>query len=218
MIKIVMLGPPGSGKGTYANRMSPKLGDIPVISTGGLCREEVAKGTERGKQIKKIMDEGGLQPDEVIIEMLKDRINQPDAKKGFILDGYPRNIPQADALEKITKIDIVINLNVSEEIVIARLSARRQCTKCGEIFNTLYLKPKQEGICDKCGGELYQRDDDKPEAIKERLKIYHEQTSPLIKYYNEQGKMITITTTSVHTPPEEQVEKIMNALNEKELI
>lgn len=210
-MKLVMLGPPGSGKGTYATRLSPKLG-VPTISTGELCREEAAKGTELGKQIKKIMDEGGLQPDEVIIEMLKNRLKKPDAKKGFILDGFPRTLPQAEALEKITKLDAVINLVVPERVIIARLSARRQCKKCSAIYNTLYLKPKKEGICDKCGGELYQRDDDKPEAIKHRLKIYEESTSPLISYYKEKGIKIDIPCNSVDVPPEVQVEKIMDAL------
>lgn len=217
MVKLIMLGPPGSGKGTYATRMAPKL-DVPTISTGELCREEAAKGTELGKKIKKIMDEGGLQPDEVINKMLKARISKPDAKKGFILDGYPRTIPQAEALEKISKIDAVINLVVPERVIIARLSARRQCKQCSAIYNTLYLKPKVEGICDKCGGELFQRDDDKPAAIKERLKIYDEKTSPLINYYKEKGIKIDIPCNSVDVPPDIQVEKIMKALKEHKII
>ena len=216
-MRLVMLGPPGSGKGTYASRISPKLG-VPMISTGDLCREEAAKGTELGKRIKKIMDAGGLQPDEVIIKMLKHRLEQPDAKKGFILDGFPRTLEQAKALEGITKIDAVINLVVPDRVIIARLSARRQCRKCGAIYNVLFLKPKKEGICDKCGGELYQRDDDKPEAIKERLKLYEEKTAPLINYYKERGLKIDISCNSVDIPPEVQVDKIMKALKEHKII
>jgi adenylate kinase len=212
-----MLGPPGSGKGTYATRLSPKLG-VPTISTGELCREEVKRGTELGAKIKKIMDAGGLQPDDVIIKMLEARIKKPDAKKGFILDGFPRTLPQAEALEKITKLDAVINLVVPEIVIIARLSARRQCRNCGEIYNTLYLKTKKEGICDKCGGELYQRDDDKPEAIKHRLTVYEESTSPLINFYKEKGIKIDIPCNSVDIPPEIQVGKIMDALKKHKLI
>lgn len=216
MVKIVMLGPPGSGKGTYASRMAPKLG-IPTISTGELFRENVKNGTDVGKKAKVFMDKGELVPDAITIEMLKQRIKQPDAKKGFILDGFPRTIPQAEALEKVAKIDAVINLVVPDEIVIARLSARRQCRKCSEIYNTLYLKPKKEGICDKCGGELYQRDDDKPKAIKERLVVYTKNTQPLIDYYGEKGNRIDMPCNSVDIPPDLQVGKIMEALKKKNL-
>lgn len=211
-----MLGPPGAGKGTYATRLAPKLG-IPTISTGELLRAS-REDIEFGETIKKYQDSGDLVPDEIVIQILKKRLEKDDAKNGFILDGFPRTLKQAKALEKISKIDVVINLSVSEEILIKRLSSRRQCKKCGEIYNLLYLKPKVEGICDKCGGELYQRDDDKPEAIKERLKIYHEKTAPLVDYYANKGIIITITTERIDIPPEEQVEKIMQKLKEKNLI
>ena len=209
-----MLGPPGAGKGTYATRLAPKLG-IKTISTGDLFREEVAKGSEIGKKAKEYMDKGELVPDEIVIELLKKHIENLD---GYILDGFPRTLEQAKALDEITNTDVVIYLDVPEEILVERLSSRRVCKKCGAIYNLLYLKPKEEGKCDKCGGELYQRDDDKPEAIKERLKVYAEKTAPLIEYYEKQGKLVKITTDRIDIPPEEQVEKIMNVLKEKGLI
>jgi adenylate kinase len=211
-MKLIMLGPPGSGKGTYASRMSPKLG-IPAISTGEMFREHMKNGTELGKKIKKYMETGELVPDDVTVKMLKERISQTDAKKGFILDGFPRTVPQADALDKITKMDAVINLVVPDEIVIARLSSRRQCRKCSKIYNVLFLKPKVEGICDVCGGELYQRDDDKPATIKERLKVYQKNTQPLIDYYRKKKLIIDIPCNSVDIPPEIMVDKIMKELD-----
>jgi adenylate kinase len=210
-MKLIMLGPPGSGKGTYASRMGPQLG-IPHISTGEMFRDNIKNNTETGKIAKTYMDKGELAPDEVTIRMLKERILQPDAKGGFILDGFPRTIPQADALGKITKMDAVVNLVVPDDIVIARLSARRQCKKCGKIYNVLFLKPKVEDICDVCGGELYQRDDDKPATIKERLEVYRKSTQPLIDYYKKQKLVIDISCNSVDIPPEIMVDKILKAL------
>jgi len=211
-MKLIMLGPPGSGKGTYASRIGPKL-DIPHISTGEMFRENIKNGTEVGKLAKKYLDTGELVPDEVTIKMLKERIGQANAKKGFILDGFPRTIPQADALGKITKVDAVVNLVVPDEVVIARLSSRRQCRKCSKIYNVLFLKSKVEGVCDVCGGELYQRDDDKPATIKERLKEYQKKTQPLINYYKKQRLVIDIPCNSVDVPPEIMVDKIMKELS-----
>lgn len=216
-MRLVLLGPPGSGKGTYASRLSPKLG-IPHICMGYLCREEVAKGTELGKEIKRIMEEGGLQRDEVVIKMLKERLEKEDALKGFILDGFPRTIEQAKALEDMKKLDIVINLAVADEIIIARLSSRMTCKKCFKIYNILYLKPKKEGICDICGGELFQRKDDTPEVVKERIKVYNKQTEPLIMYYKDKGLLTHVTCESVDIPPEVIVKKIINVLKEKNIL
>jgi adenylate kinase len=216
MVKLAMLGPPGSGKGTYATRMAPKL-EIPAISTGELLRAN-REDPKLGAEIRKGQDSGGLVPDKIVMQVLQKRLAESDAKKGFILDGFPRTIEQAETLETFAKLDAVINLVVPEKIIIARLSARRQCRKCSAIYNTLYLKTKVEGICDKCGGELYQRSDDKPESIKERLKVYEKSTAPLIDYYGKKGVRIDIPCNSVDVPPDEQVAKIMAALKGKKVI
>jgi adenylate kinase len=187
-MKIVLLGSPGVGKGTYANVMKDKLG-VPHISTGDLFRENIKKETDLGLRAKKYMDLGELVPDEITTGMLKERIS---GERGFLLDGYPRTIPQAESLAVMTEIDLVLNFVADDEVIIQRLSGRRICKKCGTIFHTVNLPPKKEGVCDSCGGELYQRDDDKPEAIKERLEIYREKTAPLVKYYQEKGLLHTV--------------------------
>ncbi|MDD5182010.1 MAG: nucleoside monophosphate kinase [Candidatus Nanoarchaeia archaeon] len=216
MVKLAMLGPPGSGKGTYATRMAPKL-EVPAVSTGELLRAN-RDDPKLGPEIRKGQDSGGLVPDKIVMAVLQKRLAESDAKKGFILDGFPRTIEQAESLEKFAKLDAVINLVVPERVIIARLSSRRQCSKCSAIYNTLYLKTKVEGICDKCGGELYQRSDDKPESIKERLKVYEKSTAPLIDYYGKKGVRIDIPCNSVDVPPDEQVAKIMKALKDKRVI
>ena len=215
-LKLAIMGPPGSGKGTYSSRMAPKL-TIPQISTGDLLRA-AREDPEYGEKIRAAQDSGGLVSDEIVLALLKKRLNQEDAQNGYILDGFPRTIKQAEMLEEFSKLDAVINLVVPEKIVIERLSSRRVCKDCGKIYNTLYLKPEKEGVCDKCGGELYQRSDDKPEAIKERLQVYEEKTAPLIDYYDNKGIKIDIACNSIDIPPETQVEKIMNALKEEDLI
>ena len=212
-MKLVFLGPPGSGKGTYASRIEDKRG-WPQISTGQLLRD--CRGDpEYGKTIIEYQDSGKLVPDEIVMAVLKKRLSQDDCKNGFILDGFPRSLDQVEELEKITKIDLVINLVVPEEIVIFRLSNRRQCRKCAEIFSVASeaVKPKVEGVCDKCGGELYQRDDDKPEVIKKRLDTYHQNTAPLIDYYRNKGIIADVECKSAESPPEVTVEKIEAALD-----
>jgi len=213
-MRIVMLGPPGAGKGTYASRLTRRLG-IPHISTGDMVREEIKKQTDLGKKIKEYSDRGALVPDEIIIKLLAERIRKPDCSGGFILDGFPRTIRQAEALENIAKIDLVINLNVPDEIIITRLSNRLICRECGAIYNLLTLKPKKDRICDKCGGALYQREDDKPEVIKERLNIYRRQTEPLIEYYTKKGLLRNVSCNDLMTPPEVMVEKIIEIIEEK---
>jgi len=208
-MNAIIFGPPGSGKGTYAFILEKKLG-IVKVSTGDLIREEIDKNTESGKRMKEYLDKGVLVPDEIATKLLKKRISEPDCvEKGFILDGYPRTIPQAETLSKITEIDVIINLNVPDWIIIERLSNRRTCEKCGANYNVKYLKPKIEGVCDKCGGELYQRDDDKPEVIRERIRVYQEQTQPLLKYYKEKIQFIEFECNDPEIPPEENVEKIL---------
>ena len=190
-MNLIFLGPPGSGKGTQAKMLVDKYG-IPQISTGDILREAVKEGTPLGKEAKKYMDEGKLVPDEVVVGIVRERLKEPDCTKGFILDGFPRTIPQAEALDKTLQemgkgIDHVLSLEVDREELVRRLSGRRTCKKCGAMYHIIFDPPKKEGICDRCGGELYQRDDDKEETIRERLRVYEEQTAPLIEYYRKKG-------------------------------
>ncbi len=198
-MNLILLGPPGSGKGTQAKLIVEKYG-IPQISTGDMLREAVAKGTELGKEAKKYMDAGQLVPDEVVIGIVKERLQQPDCEKGFILDGFPRTIAQAEALDKILeemgkKIDAVINIQVPEEEVVKRIVNRRTCKNCGAVYHLIYNPPKEDNKCDKCGGELYQRDDDKEETVRKRYQVYKEQTEPLVEYYAKKGILYNIDGT-----------------------
>jgi len=211
-VRIVMLGPPGSGKGTYASRLTTIYG-IPHISTGDMVRDEIKAQTELGNRIKAYSEKGELVPDEIIIHLLTERLKKPDCQKGFILDGFPRTIRQAEALEGISKIDLVVNLNVPDEIIIQRLSNRLTCRRCGAIYNRVTLRPKRDEICDKCGGELFQREDDKPEVIQERLNVYRTSTEPLIEYYRRTNLLRDIHCNNLTTPPEEIVEKIKSIIN-----
>ncbi len=183
-MRIILLGAPNAGKGTYASRLK-EIYKIPHISTGDLLREAIKNNIKEGREAKKFMDRGKFVPDELIINLLKERLSQPDAKKGIFLDGFPRTIEQAKILDKLIGIDAVLNFDVNEEVALARSENRRICKNCGEIFNIVGIPPKKEGICDKCGGQLYQRDDDKEEIMKKRIKDYYEKTSPLIKFYND---------------------------------
>jgi adenylate kinase len=210
-LNIAMFGPPGSGKGTYASRLNEVL-HLPHISTGDLVRQEIKDGTKIGKEIEDYSKRGLLVPDDTINELLKKRISQPDCSSGFILDGFPRTIPQANALERIAAISVVINLVVPDQIIIERLSARLTCKSCGTIYNKLFLKPKVEGICDKCGGLLYTRDDDKPEVIQERLNTYRKQTQPLLAYYRQRGLIENVHNDEAGTPPEKILKEILKII------
>ncbi len=190
-MKIIMLGAPGAGKGIQAKRIAEKYG-IPHISTGDIFRANIKNGTELGKKAKTYMDQGALVPDELVVDLVVDRVAQEDAKNGYVLDGFPRTIPQAEALDaalaKINeKVDYAINVEVPDENIIHRMSGRRACVSCGGTYHIQYNPTKQEGICDACGGKLILRDDDQPETVKNRLQVYHEQTQPLIDYYSKQG-------------------------------
>ena len=190
---FILLGPPGAGKGTYSAKLIDVYG-IPQISTGDILRAAVKEGTELGKEAKDYMDKGLLVPDEVIVGIVEDRIKQEDCRKGFLLDGFPRTVEQADALEFIfkknnLKLDSVINIKVNEEVLFKRLTGRRLCKNCGGNFNVNTMPPKNVGLCDHCGGSLYQRDDDKEDVIANRLKVYDNQTAPLIEYYSKKGVM-----------------------------
>jgi len=211
-MKIILLGPPGAGKGTYASRLTPTL-KLPHISSGNMVRDEIKAQTQLGNLMKEYSDKGKLGPDEIMIKILAKRLTKPDCKKGCILDGFPRTIKQAKTLEKISKIDLVINLNVPDDITIKRLSNRLTCKKCGTIYNKLTLKPKKDNICDKCGGQLYQREDDKPEVIQERLNVYRKKTEPLIEYYKKKHLLKDVHCNDLMTPPEVIVEKIKLIIN-----
>lgn len=190
-----MFGAPSVGKGTYTRRLRQKY-PWPHISTGDLFRENIKNGTELGKEAKGYMDKGELVPDEITINMLKERLAKEDAQDGFFLDGFPRTTAQAEALESITDIDLVMNFTADNSVLTFRVSGRRICRECGEIYNlNTKLLPQKEGVCDKCGGELYQRPDEKEEIFKERLRVYHEQTAPVLDFYKEKGILESIDGT-----------------------
>lgn len=189
---MIFLGAPGAGKGTQAEVVCKEL-NIPAISTGNMLREAVKNGTEAGLKAKSFMDAGELVPDDVVIGILKDRIAQPDAQNGFILDGFPRTVEQAEALDKMgVQIDKVVEIAVSDEAITARMSGRRVCEGCGNSYHIEYKPTKVEGICDACGAKVVQRIDDKPETVQARLKTYHEKTAPLKDYYAKRGKLVTV--------------------------
>ncbi len=191
-MNIIMLGAPGAGKGTQAAVLSEHFG-IPTISTGNMIREALKNGTEMGNKAKSFMDEGKLVPDEVVIGIVKERLSEDDCKKGFILDGFPRTIPQAEALDNMgVEIQYVINMDISDERIIKRMSGRRVCEDCGRPYHLENLKPKNDGVCDDCNGTLVQRKDDHPDTVLARLKVYHEETEPLVDYYKKQGKLLNI--------------------------
>ena len=188
-MKLILLGAPGAGKGTQAEFISEKYG-IPMVSTGNMIREALKNGTEMGLKAKSFMDSGNLVPDEVVIGIIKERLAKDDCKNGFILDGFPRTIPQAEALQKMgIELDRVIDFEVEDEEIIGRMSGRRVCSKCGSSYHTMFKPPVKEGVCDKCGAELIQRKDDKPETVKERLRVYHEETEPLKDFYMKKGNL-----------------------------
>ena len=198
-MKIIMLGAPGAGKGTQAKMIAEKY-SIPHISTGDIFRANIKNGTELGKKAKSYMDKGQLVPDELTLDLIMDRFKQDDCKNGYVLDGFPRTIPQAEALDtalkaKGEKVDFAIDVDVPDENIVKRMGGRRACVGCGATYHVVYSPTKVEGVCDKCGEELIVRDDDKPETVLNRLEVYHNQTQPLIDYYNEQGILKSVDGT-----------------------
>jgi adenylate kinase len=212
-VRIVLVGPPGAGKGTQAQFIASHLA-IPKISTGDIFRYNVSQGTPLGRQAKEYMDRGDLVPDEVTIAMVRDRLSEDDAQAGFLLDGFPRNVPQAETLKKQlmdwdTRLTVVLELVVDEDEVVRRLSGRRTCRRCERVWHVMFDPPTREGICDACGGELFQRDDDREETVRHRLDVYKKQTAPLVSYYADEGILIGIDATG---PVEEVTERALAAL------
>lgn len=190
-MRLVLLGAPGAGKGTQAKKLIEKYG-IPQISTGDILRKAVADGTPLGKKAKSYMDKGELVPDEVVIGLVKERLSQDDCKNGYILDGFPRNTAQAEALDKVlaemnAPLELALSIDVEKDELMKRLTGRRTCRNCQQMYNVYFSPPEKEGVCDKCGGELYQRDDDREETIRKRLDVYETSTAPLIEYYSKKG-------------------------------
>ena len=214
-MKLIMLGAPGAGKGSQAKVLSDKYG-IPHISTGDIFRANIKEGTELGKKAKEYMDQGLLVPDELVCDLVVDRIKQDDCKKGFILDGFPRTIPQAKsldaALEQINEaMDYAVDLEVDDEVIVERMGGRRACLECGATYHVVNMPPAKEGVCDRCGAKLVLRDDDQPETVKKRLSVYHEQTAPLIQYYKEKGILVQFDGS---LKPDEVFIQIVNKIGE----
>jgi adenylate kinase len=212
-VRVVLVGPPGAGKGTQAQFIASHL-SIPKISTGDIFRANVSGGTELGKLAKGYMDRGDLVPDEVTIAMVRDRLAENDAQEGFLLDGFPRNVAQAEVLKKMladfgTGLDLVLELVVDDDEVVRRLAGRRTCRSCGKVWHVDFDPPKVDGICDACGGELFQRDDDREETIRHRLEVYQEQTAPLISFYADEGILRGVDATG---PVEEVTQRAMSEL------
>jgi adenylate kinase len=216
-VNAIIFGAPGSGKGTYASRLQAKLG-VDVIAMGDIFREIMKEDTELGKKVKGYVEKGLLVPNDIVIEVLKHRLAKIPKGKGFILDGYPRTLEQAETLEGIAKIDVIILLMVPDWIIIERLSTRRICKNCGAVYNIRFLKPKVENICDKCGGPLYQRSDDTPEVIKKRIQVYEAQTQPILQLFKERKMPFLVANCdALDTPPDAVVETILKELRKLKL-
>jgi len=212
-VRVVLVGPPGAGKGTQAQFLASHL-SIPKISTGDIFRDNVSHGTALGRKAQKYMERGDLVPDEVTIAMITDRLADDDTQAGFLLDGFPRNVPQAETLKKLltsweTKLDVVLELVVDDDEVVRRLSGRRGCRRCGRIWHVVFDPPVTPGICDDCGGELFQRDDDREETIRHRLEVYQQQTTPLVSFYADEGTLLGLDATG---PVDEITERALRAL------
>ncbi len=212
-MKLILLGAPGAGKGTLAEILTEKLG-IPTISTGNIIREAVSKGTEMGLKAKAFTESGKLVPDDVVIGVIKERLSKPDCERGFILDGFPRTIPQAQALTDMDfDVDIVVDIGITDEAVVERMAGRRVCKDCSATYHIKNIPPKKEGICDFCGADLIIRKDDDPKTVLDRLAVYHEQTEPLIEFYKKTGKLFTIDGVA---GIEKNISSILTALGGKE--
>lgn len=211
-MKLMFLGAPGAGKGTQAEIVS-KRHSIPTISTGALLRTAMKEGTELGLKAKAFISAGELVPDDVVIGIIKDRLGEDDCKNGFILDGFPRTVPQAQALEDMKiEMDLVISIEVSDDSIIKRMGGRRLCSECGASYHTEHIPPKKEGVCDACGGTLMIRDDDKPETVISRLEVYHKQTEPLKEFYSERGKLVLVNGSDTIENITAEIEKKLESI------
>ncbi len=209
-MKLVLLGAPGAGKGTQASGLAEILG-VPHISTGDIFRANLRNETPLGLKAKSYMDQGLLVPDELTVDLVMDRLGDEDCQNGYILDGFPRTLAQADALSEKENLDAAVNIHVPDEVIVDRMGGRRVCPACGESYHVRYNPPKQEGICDKCGAELIIRKDDVPETVQKRLSVYHDQTAPLIDYYEQKGLLVTVDGTAA---PKDVTEAIVKAIRE----
>jgi len=217
-VNAIIFGAPGSGKGTYSSRLQAQLG-LEVISMGDIFREILKKDTKLGKKVKSYVEKGLLVPSDIVIEVLRQRLKEIPSGKGFLLDGYPRTVEQAKTLERIAKIDVIILLIVPDWIIIERLSTRRICRNCGAVYNTRFLKPRTEGVCDKCGGPLYQRPDDTEEVIKKRIHIYEEQTQPIVQLYKRKRiPFVQVHCETLDAPPDNIVKEIIKDLQKLHLV
>ncbi|MGH8792874.1 MAG: adenylate kinase [Stackebrandtia sp.] len=212
-MRLVLVGPPGAGKGTQAEYISTQL-SVPKISTGDIFRANIAGGTPLGRQAKQYLDAGKLVPDEVTVDMVRSRLAEPDASDGFLLDGFPRTVPQAQALDKMladlgTGLDLVLEMIVDDDEVVRRLSGRRTCHGCGKVWHVEFDRTQTEGVCDRCGGELFQRDDDRPETVETRLRVYATETAPLIGFYGKAGRLVGIDASG---PVEDVTTRALDAL------
>ena len=210
-MKLIFLGPPGAGKGTLAGLISKEYG-IPQISTGDMFREAIKKETELGKRVKEILGRGDLVPDDLTVSLVKERLTQEDARKGYILDGFPRTIPQAESLAKIQALDAVVNFAISDDLVVKRLSGREICKSCGAIYHVTNMPSKVKGVCDKCGGPLYTRPDDSLESITNRLEVYRTQTEPLIEFYRKQKLLRDIDSSKSPEDTHRQISATLKGL------
>jgi adenylate kinase len=215
-MRILIMGPPGAGKGTQAVKIA-SFCEIPHISTGDIFRAAIREGTELGRKLKGYLDEGKLVPDEVTVEVIRERLQKPDCAKGFLLDGFPRTVPQAKALDGIlremqTSLDVVLNIEVASQVLLERLTGRRVCRHCGATFHVVYQPPRREGVCDRCGGELYQRSDDTERVVSERLEVYARQTAPLLEYYQERGLLRKVNGELSIDEVWLEIEKILRSL------
>jgi len=217
-VNAIIFGAPGSGKGTYSSRLQAQLG-LEVISMGDIFREILKKDTKLGKKVKSYVEKGLLVPSDIVIEVLRQRLKEIPSGKGFLLDGYPRTVEQAKTLERIAKMDVIILLIVPDWIIIERLSTRRICRNCGAVYNTRFLKPRTEGVCDKCGGPLYQRPDDTEEVIKKRIQIYEEQTQPIVQLYKRKRiPFVQVHCETLDAPPDNIVKEIIKDLQKLHLV